>query len=106
MYLLALEQGGEISDLRCQVRVSLTRAKIIFIPDFSVFDKALGETVFVEAKGRELEPYRIKRKLWTVYGPGLLRVYKGTKTKFKLFEEIRPSGTNPVQEVRQANTAE
>ena len=106
LYLLALEQGGEISDIRCQVRVLLTEAKILFIPDFSVFDKALGETVHVEAKGLESDVYRIKRRLWMHYGPGLLRVYKGSKTKFKLFEEIRPNANNLVQEVRREDTAE
>lgn len=90
-HLKILCAAGELADLRCQPHVFLTKARIEMIPDFSVTDLKLGETVFVEAKGFETSDWRIKRRLWTVYGPARLRVYKGSAKYFKIAEEIIPN---------------
>lgn len=91
-YLRLLEKGGEVANIKCQDHVYLTEARIAMIPDFRVFDLKLQEPVWYEAKGYETDVYRLKRKLWTVYGPGRLRVYKGSGAKLFMSEEIIPRG--------------
>lgn len=97
-FLRALVDEGELKDLREKPNVHLTEARILMIPDFVAFDVLLGADVFFEAKGFETAVWRIKRKLWTVYGPGRLRVYKGSGFRVNLVEELVPS--------RLADTAE
>lgn len=89
-YLLLLQRQGEVTDVRCQPHVFLTEARIEMIPDFVVLDTRLEEDIYYEAKGFETDIYRLKRKLWTVYGPGRLRVFKGRAGRLKMVEEIRP----------------
>lgn len=89
MLLKAMEQSGEIVIEKVQDRVLLSDAEIDYRPDFRIFDKRLGEQVWVEAKGFETSDWRIKRKLWMAYGPGLLRIYKGAGMNVKIHEELR-----------------
>lgn len=84
--LVLEEQAGLISNIRAQASVYLTDARILYKPDFCVFDHKLNEDVYVEYKGMETPVWRIKRRLWMHYGPGRLRVYKGKN----LHEEIIP----------------
>ena len=91
-YLKLLELAGDISELTCQVTVYLTRARIQMRPDDSVLEH--GKLIFAEAKGYETSDYRIKRKLWQFYGPGPLRVYKGTYRKLVLAEELIPESVS------------
>lgn len=74
--LLSLrERAGEISALSHHPgTVHLTEAKIGYRPDFSFIEN--GETIYAEMKGFETEPWRIKKKLWTYYGPGRLQIWK------------------------------
>ena len=100
LYLKALEQAGEVKILQTQVQVFLTDAKILFKPDFLVRDLKLDQDVYVEFKGFETPEYRIKRRLWQHYGPGLLRVYKGSGNAIRLFEEIKSKkidNVNPIE---------
>jgi len=89
-YLQALEQAGELRDLRCQVTVYLTRAKIIYRPDFMFIDAATNRVTYAEFKGFETSDWRIKRKLWMFYGPGVLRIYKGSARRIWLHETLTP----------------
>lgn len=91
-HLRLLEKGGEVSDIKCQPHVFLTDARIEMIPDYSATCLRVNELVYWEAKGFETDVWRIKRKLWTVYGPGRLRVYKGRGGVVNMFEEIIPKG--------------
>lgn len=88
--LMLMEKAGELSQIKVQPHVFLTNARIQMIPDFQVFDEKLKETVFYEAKGFETDIWRIKKKLWKVYGPGRLRIFKGTFRSPKCTEEIIP----------------
>ena len=82
------ERAGEISDIKCQDSVYLTKARILFKPDFSYLE---GDArVYAEAKGFETVVYAIKRRLWAKYGPGPLHVYKGSYKQITLFESIFP----------------
>jgi hypothetical protein len=90
--LRLLERAGKIRNLRTQITVYLTRARIAYKPDFQFEDLELNETVFGEYKGFETPEWRLKRRLWISYGPGRLRVYKGYPPT--LHEEIVPE-TDP-----------
>ena len=83
-----LEKAGNISELKCQVSVYLTEARILFKPDFSFIRD--GELIFLEVKGFETPVWRIKRRLWEHYGEGPLEIYKGSARNFFLHETIKP----------------
>lgn len=89
-YLLEQEARGEIRDIKTQVRVKLTLAEIVYIPDFSYVDCKTGATCYAEAKGVETDVWRIKRRLWAFYGNGALYVFKGSYKKLYLHEVIIP----------------
>ncbi len=84
------EAAGEVRDLKCQDHVYLTEARIEMIPDFRVFDNKLQQLVWHEAKGFETDVFRLKRKLWTVFGPGRLVIYKGSAKSYRIAEVIVP----------------
>lgn len=89
--------AGELSELKCQPHVFLTQARIESIPDFSAIDLRLDALVYFEAKGLETAVWRVKRKLWTHYGPGRLVVYKGTHLRPYIHEEIIPKAEPDVR---------
>lgn len=92
-YLKMLERQGEVSNIERQVEVHLTKAKILYKPDFRIRDLVTGEVVYIEAKGFETPEWRIKRRLWMHYGPGKLRIYgRGGRYPW-LKEEIIPFGS-------------
>lgn len=87
--LLQMQKAGEISTIECQVTTRLT-AGITHKTDFKVYDLRLNEPVWVEYKGIEDQRWRDIKKLWRVYGPGRLRIYKGSGLRIKLVEEVIP----------------
>jgi len=86
--LLLREKAGEISEIKCQDTVYLTDARIIYKPDFRFLNNETGNLEWSEAKGLELQAWRIKRKLWMYYGPGNLLVYMGSWQRPFLKETI------------------
>lgn len=94
VYLWLKDQvdSGKLEFLRCQVHVFLTDARIEMVPDFCAFDIDLQQEVYYEAKGFETDIWKLKRKLWTYYGPGRLRILKGNAQRFRVVEEIIPKG--------------
>ena len=92
--LILREKAGELKDVRQQVSVYLTDARIQMIPDYSAVNVETGETEYHESKGAESDVYRIKRRLWKYYGPGKLYVYKGSYRKVYLHEVIIPKKPN------------
>ncbi len=84
------EDNKELTNLKCQVSVYLTDARILYKPDFSYERDNL--TVYVEYKGFETAPWRIKRRLWKHYGPGPLDIYKKCGRDIYLHETIIPVG--------------
>ena len=88
-YLKLREKAGEISDLKTQPQVYLTKARILFKPDFSFTEN--GKTVYAEMKGFETAIWRIKRRLWKAgYGPGRLQVFRPRKHDVWMSDEIIP----------------
>jgi len=87
--LLALEKSGEISDIRRQEMVKLSAANIGYKPDFSYTED--GRRIYVDVKGFETPEFRLKARLWRVYGPGPLRIVKrGKGDNFITVKEIMP----------------
>lgn len=74
-HLLLLQRAGEIKDLECQLQVELTKARIVYKPDFRYTVIATNQIEYAEAKGFETDAWRIKRRLWLHYGPANLVVY-------------------------------
>lgn len=84
------ELAGEIKIEQMQAQVKLTKAEIIYKPDFKCSYTASGIDFFVEAKGLETDVWRIKRRLWIHYGPSSLYVYKGSHKRLRLHEVLEP----------------
>lgn len=92
--------AGEIKDLIDQPQVYLTDAQIGYRPDFAYVERATGQRVFIEAKGMETEGYRLKLKLWEVYGPGPLYIVKRLRAKDAptIVRKVIPKGINQQTE--------
>lgn len=86
--LLLRVRAGEIRDLKTQVNVYLTDARILYQADFSYQEN--GEEIYAEAKGFETPVWKIKLRLWKHYGPGKLLIYKGSAKRFYLEETVIP----------------
>lgn len=84
------EKAKVINDIRYQVQTWLTDARIGWKVDFSFWERSDEQRVYCEAKGIETSDYRIKLKLWRVYGPGPLEIWKGTYQNPQLVEVIYP----------------
>ena len=81
LYLKNLYPRNQID---CQPKIYLTEAKILYKPDFLIAGR------YYEMKGVETPSWRIKRRLWQVYGPATLHVYKMRGAKVELTEMISP----------------
>lgn len=90
-HLKLLEMAGEIKIEKIQDHVYLSRARIGYIPDFRIYDRETKSQVWCEAKGFETERWPVVKKLWKAYGPGPLRIYKGSYKSLALVEEIIPN---------------
>ena len=85
--------AGDVVDIEEQPRVSLV-AGITMVPDFT-FREFIKEPpqfwhwVWVDVKGVETPVFRLKCKLWAVFGPGLLRIVKAKGRSFYVDREIK-----------------
>lgn len=73
----------------CQPKIYLTRAQILYKPDFYCEGSEEG-SAYYEMKGRESVPWRLKRRLWKAYGPAPLHVYNMKNGRVVFFETIIP----------------
>jgi len=87
-WLAARQMNKEISDLKFQTTVHLSRADIRWRVDFSYVEK--GQLYYHEAKGRDIPPYPTKLKLYRIYGPAPLRISKGSAKKHRIVETVFP----------------
>jgi predicted nuclease of restriction endonuclease-like RecB superfamily len=86
--LLLREKAQEISDIKSQVAVYLTDAKILYKVDFTYQES--GKTIYAEVKGFRTAVWAIKKRLWKHYGPGELRIFEGSVGRLRLVETIIP----------------
>lgn len=87
--------AGEIKILAHQPRVSLTEARILYIPDFKCVDLKNNSVFFVEAKGFETPDWKIKKRLWEKYGPAPLHIWRGTYRRPTLVKILTVKLTTP-----------
>jgi hypothetical protein len=92
-HLRMREMAKEIADIKQQVNVHLTLAKILYQADYSYTVTSTGETEYAESKGMDTAVWRIKRRLWMYYGPGPLHIFKGSHSNLKFDETIVPKTT-------------
>lgn len=92
--LKSRENAGELDIIQQQDHVYLTSARILYIPDFVCRIRAGEENklLWIEAKGFQTPEWRIKKRLWKFYGPGILEIYTGSHTRPQLTETIIPIG--------------
>jgi hypothetical protein len=89
--LLERERAKEISDIKRQVRVELTKAAIATKIDFSFLERSTNEIVYCEAKGMEQDRWKLLKRLWAFYGPGKLEVWGGSWNRPRIKEIIEVS---------------
>jgi len=85
------EKAKEIKIIGLQDKVYLTRAEILYKPDFKIQCTKTHRFSWVEAKGPEIGRWNVIKKLWEVYGPGELEVWKGTYRNPVLNRTITPT---------------
>lgn len=90
--LLTQEQKGEVRLLGCEKTVRLSKAGIIYIPDFWLLDLRTNLEFYAEAKGFETSRWPTIKKLWRAYGSGVLQIWKGSARSPHLAEVIIPEG--------------
>jgi len=66
------EKAGRIKILELQPKVYLTKAKILFKPDFLIEEN--GKKIWIDVKGFAAPVFNIKKRLWKHYGPGELQI--------------------------------
>ena len=84
------ERAGEISNIECQVQVSLTDAKIIYKPDFKFYDLKKNRICYAEAKGYKTSDWLLKKRLWKYYMDAPLEIWEGNYNYPKLMETVIP----------------
>lgn len=82
-----MQVAGEIKDIKLQDKIYLTEAKILIKPDFKV-TRNDDSVYWVEAKGKELPTWNIKKRLWKYYGAGTLEVWKSKGSRLVISETI------------------
>ena len=70
------------SRIALQPKIYLTRAKILYKPDFEC------DGVYYEMKGFATPSFNLKKRLWTYYGAGNLHIFKMKGSKPALDEIV------------------
>lgn len=71
------ENLGEIKIVQVQDHIYLSDARITYVPDFKCLDVKSGDNFWVEAKGFQGPRWPTIKKMWKVFGPGKLEIYRG-----------------------------
>lgn len=87
------EKAGTICQIKKQVAVELTEAKLRYKIDFSFIEMTMpgnwqDNIAYAEAKGCSTDRWLIAEKLWPYYGPSRLYIYKGDWRDPRLVEII------------------
>ena len=90
--LRPMEKAGEISNLKKQDSVELIPG-INWKVDFSY--EVDGVKVYEEYKGFETVDYKLKLKLWKLFGPATLKIIKGVYPRF-VVKQVIPAGRYKV----------
>ena len=90
LHFKRMQQFGAIKIEKFQPKLELSEAKIVFKPDFEIFDPKFGGKCYAEAKGVKTDSYLIKLKLFRYYGEHPLFIFEGTMDNPKLVEIVYP----------------
>lgn len=95
LYLKELEKDGWISNIRHQITVELVPPSkefraITYRADFCVYDEKEKADVYSEVKGWETPEWKMKLKLWALFGPAKLKVYKVGWKGIDIQREVTP----------------
>lgn len=85
------KEKGSIKEIELQPKCYLTRAKILYKPDFKVTFPD-GSQAYIDIKGFATPVFNLKKKLWKEYGPGVLKVVEYKRGAFKTIEEVENKG--------------
>lgn len=88
-YYLAIKEDPDRKIVEIQPKVYLSRAKILYKPDFKIKDIAKNYQYYLEVKGFESAIFRLKRRLWIAYKNEELHVVSfkiRQKNKVKFYE--------------------
>lgn len=80
------ERNGTLKILDIQPKVYMTRARILYKPDFKIDEG--GKIVFIDVKGKRTTAFQIKKRLWRYYGEGTLRLVQQNGFTFDVLEEV------------------
>lgn len=69
-----------------QPRIALGDTDIVYVPDFYTGQE------YIDVKGVQTPEFKLKKKLWRLYGPAPLRIVKRRGTRF-VTTEIVPKGS-------------
>lgn len=98
--LLKLRQAaGEIEIVKCQDRIYLSAARILYTPDFFCKDLKTGLSFHVEGKGVISQRWPTIKRLWKEYGPDSLEIWMGEYRKPYLKQIIVPKTKGEKNEI-------
>ena len=80
------ETAEEITDIKVHNSIELVPG-INWKVDFSYIEN--GELIYDEVKGFETADYRLKKKLWTLFGPAKLNIIKGSGLRFHTVQTVK-----------------
>jgi hypothetical protein len=88
-YLKLLQMGKEIEILSLQEKIYLTEARILYKPDFTIYDLKDNRTYWIDFKGPiRTVSFNLKLRLWKIDGPGELVIMQGSRLRMKSVQQI------------------
>lgn len=85
-FYLYLKKSETIKIVEMQPKIYLTKARILYKPDFLVKDHE-GD-YYIDVKGMETPVFKIKKRLWKAYIDMPLHIIKKSGKKFKTVEVV------------------
>jgi hypothetical protein len=87
-YYLFLKNSDNFEILDMQTKIYLSRAKLLYKPDFLVKDHIEKSVYYIDIKGLETPVFKLKKRLWKAYIKDELRLIKKSGKNFKTIEVI------------------
>lgn len=85
-YYVYLRDNETVSIIELQPKVYLTKARILYKPDFLVKDHE--GFYYIDVKGMETAVFKIKKRLWRAYIDKPLHIIKKKGKSFKTSEVV------------------
>lgn len=95
------EAAKEIEITQIQGKVLLSEAAVEYRPDFKILDIKSGQELWVEAKGHKTPEWKLKLRLYRVYGSLPLELWEGDHKRPYFKELILPKYALITDDYRQ-----